>query len=82
MSSIQKFILAVLPDSWAKSMEAESREWIYICSCGHTCSVWDMGGIRGKAAGNPRRRLKCPGWSQWTWHVVSRRAVQADDPQA
>jgi hypothetical protein len=72
MSSIQKFMLAILPETWAKSMESESREWIYTCSCGHTCSAWDMGGIRWKAAGNPRRLMKCPGCGKLTWHVVSR----------
>ena len=73
MSSIQKFLLAVLPDAWAKSMEAESREWMCTCPCGHSRSVWDMGGIRWKAAGNPRRGLNCPSCGQWTWHVVSRK---------
>jgi len=72
MSGIQKLLKAVLPDAWAKSMEAESREWICICPCGHARSVWDMGGIRWKAAGNPRRLMKCPGCGQLTWHVISR----------
>jgi hypothetical protein len=77
MSFIQKLFLAVLPESWAKSMEAESREWMCTCPCGHSRSVWEMGGIRWKAAGNPRRLLKCPSCGQMTWHVVSRKPVGA-----
>jgi hypothetical protein len=61
MSSIQKFMLAVLPDSWAKSMEAESREWIYTGSCGHTCSVWDMGGNSLENRGQPAPPHEVPG---------------------
>ena len=60
MSFIQKLLKAVLPDAWAKSMEAESREWRRTYPCGHARSVWDLGGIRWKAAGNPRQRVKCP----------------------
>lgn len=82
MSSIQKFLLAVLPGAWAKSMEAESREWMCTCPCGHTRSVWDLGGIRWKAAGNPRRRLKCSNCGQWTWHVVSRKQHMPSDSSA
>lgn len=41
-------------------MEAESREWVSDCACGRTFSVWDVGGIRFKAKGNPTQRLCCP----------------------
>jgi hypothetical protein len=73
MSFIQNLLKAMLPDAWAKSMETESREWIYTCSCGHTCAVWDLGGIRWKAAGNPRQRMKCTACGKTTWQVVSRK---------
>lgn len=72
MSFIQKLLTSVLPEASAKSMEAESREWMQTCPCGHARSVWEVGGIRWGAAGNPRRLLNCPGCGKWTWHVVSR----------
>lgn len=72
MSSIQKFLLTILPDAWAKSMEAESREWMHICPCGHARSSWELGGVRWGAAGKPRRLLMCPSCGKWNWHVVSR----------
>jgi hypothetical protein len=72
MSFIQKLVLGVLPAAWAKSMETESREWMCTCPCGHSRSVWDLGGIRWKAAGNPRQLMKCPACGKLTWHVISR----------
>lgn len=60
MSGIQNFIKKFLPASWAESMEKESREWMLRCeTCGTERSVWDIGGIRWKAAGNPVRRMLC-----------------------
>jgi endogenous inhibitor of DNA gyrase (YacG/DUF329 family) len=53
-------------------MEAESRAWMARCpDCGTERSVWDMGGIRWKAAGKPRRLLKCPKCQRATWHQFS-----------
>jgi DNA-directed RNA polymerase subunit M/transcription elongation factor TFIIS len=74
MSAIQKFLLAVFPSKWAQSMEAESRAWIVKCpSCGHERSVWEMGGIRWKAAGTPKRYMSCPACQQAGWHEVKYR---------
>ncbi len=82
MSFIQRVLLAVLPETSAKSMEAESREWMHICSCGHARSAWDLGGIRWGASGKPRRLLHCPGCGKWTWHVVLRNSPAPIDSQA
>lgn len=79
MSAIQKFFLAVFPAKWAQSMEAESRAWMLKCpvsSCGHERSFWEIGGIRWKAAGNPKKFLKCPKCGQHGWHTVSFKSPQ------
>ena len=74
VSFIQKVVTAVLPRSWAASMEAESRAWLARCdACGGERSMWDLGGIRWKAAGSPRRRLQCPGCGRTTWHQLTKR---------
>jgi len=74
MSPLQKLVLAVLPKKWAVSVEAESRIWIARCSsCGFERSVWELGGIRWKAAGSERRYLSCPKCGQAHWHTVSKR---------
>ena len=61
MSLVQGLVTALVPRSWAQAMETESRAWIARCEdCGTERSIWDLGGIRWKAAGNPRRRFTCP----------------------
>ncbi len=74
MSGIQKLLTSILPRRWAADMEAESRNWMVTCpSCGYARSVWDMGGVRWKAAGTPRRYLTCPQCGKAGWHKVARR---------
>jgi hypothetical protein len=60
MGRLQKLILACVPDAWAESMERESRGWKLVCPCGCVRSIWEIGGIRWKAAGEPR-------WHRTTW---------------
>ncbi len=73
MSGLQRFFKRVLPAAWAESMEAESRTWIMRCQvCGHEQSVWEAGGIRWKAKGNPTRRVACPQCGRVTGHKVYR----------
>ncbi|MBI4671696.1 MAG: hypothetical protein HY741_08530 [Chloroflexi bacterium] len=77
MSKLQSILLSILPASWAQDAEGESRQWIMQCpTCGYENSVWDAGGIRWKAAGNPRRRMKCPSCGQTTWFKLFRRATE------
>lgn len=70
MSSIQKFFAAIFPARWAKSMEAHSRSWMMRCECGYEKSIWDMGGIRWKARGNPRSYRKCQECGNRSWHTI------------
>jgi hypothetical protein len=73
VSFFQRLMTAILPGSWAASMEAESRAWMARCeACGGERSVWDLGGIRWKAAGSPRRRLPCINCGQVTWQRLSK----------
>lgn len=69
MTSVQRLITTVLRP-WASSVEAESRAWMMRCPCGYEQSVWDWGGVRWKAAGKPKRLLKCPSCGERTWHTV------------
>lgn len=71
MTGIQKFFKTILPKSWADDMETESRAWHIQCSnCKHETTVWDNGGIRWKAAGNPRRLQRCANCGQTHWHTI------------
>ncbi len=74
MSRTQRFITALVPRAWAESMERESREWMARCpGCGHAQSIWDLGGIRWKAAGNPRRFLTCAGCGKPSRQVIEKK---------
>jgi hypothetical protein len=77
MNWVQRFFMAIFPRSWAASMEADSRRWMCQCPCGHERSMWDLGGIRWKAAGQPRRWLRCPACGHRTWHRIYWREGQA-----
>ncbi len=71
MSRVQRFLKAIFPKSWGESMEAYSREWMLRCEgCGFERSFWDMGGIRWKASGNPKKYLKCTNCRVRSWHEV------------
>ncbi len=72
MSAIQRFLFAILPETWATAIERESRTWMAQCPCGFTRSIWEHGGIRWKATRHARRLLVCPGCGQARVHTVDR----------
>jgi hypothetical protein len=74
MSFVQRLFTAILPRGMVESMEKESRSWMARCStCGLSRSIWDLGGIRWGAAGNPRRRLHCLKCNAMAWHVIEQK---------
>jgi hypothetical protein len=73
MSTLQKFLVAVLPKSWAENLEAESRQWTAHCPCGFERSYWETGGVRWKGAGTLRIYLTCPRCGFSLWQTVSKK---------
>ena len=75
MTRVQRFLRAVLPARLADQMEAESRAWVMRCAlCGHEQSFWELGGVRWKAAGNPRYFRRCASCGRRSWHKAIKRA--------
>jgi len=74
MTFIQEFLIAVLPKTWAEEMCAESLDWMMRCSCGSERSIWESGGIRWKAKGNPRRFEVCPQCGVRMVHTLYRKS--------
>jgi hypothetical protein len=70
MTFIQRFFTAVLPSAWAEEMRAESLSWMIRCTCGFERSIWEIGGIRWKAKGNPRKLTVCSRCGERTWHTI------------
>jgi hypothetical protein len=73
MSLVKRVLTKILPDDWAKGMKTESQNWMLQCTCGYERSYWDIGGIRWKAAGNPKKVMHCPQCGQITQHSIYRR---------
>ena len=59
-SFVQNILKKVLPSATFQKMENESRQWYFMCDCGAKTSLWDVGGIRSGASGNPKRSVTCP----------------------
>ena len=62
MSVIQQFVTTILPKSWSDAIQQESQNWTLRCpACNSLHSIWDLGGIRFKAAStNKKIRARCP----------------------
>ena len=43
---------------------------LFRSNCGFSRSVWEMGGVRYKAAGTARRAMRCPNCGKMGWHQV------------
>ena len=59
MSLIQKIIKFFVSARTFSKIKLESEEWYFKCDCGNEFSVWDTGGIRYKAKGNPLKAARC-----------------------
>jgi len=60
MAGLVHRALEWLPPSWQTAIERESRDWRARCpKCLRETSVWELGGVRFKAAGTPFRRIRC-----------------------
>ena len=76
LSATQRLFTGFVDAETAAAMEAHSRAWLVACPhCRHVRSIWDLGGVRYKAAGKPRTYLRCPPCGNGGWH----RVYKADD---
>jgi len=59
--TLRGILRLLMPAEIYRQMELESRDWYFTCeACGNEFTVWDSGGIRYKASGNPVRLVRCP----------------------
>jgi uncharacterized Zn finger protein len=73
---LRQFFRIFLPKRAFDAIRAGTREWLIECPCGYRRDLWDVGGIRYKAAGEPRRLLRCPSCGQVTWHKIRRKTEE------
>lgn len=75
LSRIQRLVTRWVGPETAAALEAHSRAWLVQCpDCGHQRSIWEIGGIRYKAAGEQRNRMRCPACGKAGWHRVHKAA--------
>jgi len=80
MAGLVHRVVGWLPPNWRSAIERESREWRVRCpGCLRETSIWDLGGVRYKAAGNPSRRLSCPHCSTSFLGAIYRAGSAGDD---
>lgn len=61
LSRTQRLFTRLVDAPTFAAMEAHSRNWFVRCQrCDHRRSIWELGGIRYKAAGTSLTRLHCP----------------------
>jgi len=82
MSLSQKIFMAILPKKWAENMAEESRRWMVHCPCGYERSVWEMGGIRWKAAGKDNQYVYCPHCGKSHWHSIYYKMQPTEEPKS
>jgi hypothetical protein len=79
-SGVQKLLTGMFSPATAARMEADSRMWMMQCpNCGWERSLWELGGIRYKAVGNPRSLQRCPNCRQIRWMKIYRREGPAPE---
>jgi hypothetical protein len=71
--AFRSLLLSLMSPARRARAEAESRAWKATCpACGTKTSVWDLGGLRYKAAGKPLRGLRCRACGKIGMHQVAR----------
>lgn len=68
-----RFLKFILPAKAFGAVKAGTKLWLAACPCGHRRDIWDAGGVRYKAAGEPRRLGRCPACGKLTMHKIRRK---------
>lgn len=73
LSRTQRLFQRLLPPSWFAALQAESKSWVMRCPrCDVVSSIWEIGGLRGKAIGRPRTWIRCPACGRSSWMTITR----------
>ena len=73
MPAEHRFLKRMLPAKAFAAVRAGTKEWLAECPCGHKRDVWDSGGIRYQAAGEPRQLGYCPACGRPTMHKIRKK---------
>ena len=73
MPAEHRFLKFILPDKAFAAVRAGTKAWLAECPCGHKRDVWDSGGVRYKAVGEPRQLGHCPACGKNTMHKIRKK---------
>ena len=73
MSSSHKILKRFLTRKMYEAVKAGTKKWLLECICGYKRDLWELGGIRYKAVGEPKRLIKCPKCGKVTWHTIRKK---------
>jgi hypothetical protein len=71
--SKHRFLKLVLPSKAFAAIKGDTKKWLMECSCGYKQDYWDAGGVRYKAAGEPRRLGYCPACGKNTMQKIRKK---------
>ena len=69
-----RFLRFVLPARAFSAVKAGTKQWLAECRCGHKQDYWNAGGVRYKAAGEPRRLCHCPVCGKGTMQKIRKKS--------
>ena len=72
----QRLLKFILPGRIFEKVKNDTKQWLSECECGYKRDIWDTGGIRYKAMGEPRHKSKCPICGEITWHKIRKKSVE------
>ena len=67
------FLKFILPTKAFAAVKAGTKEWLAECPCGHKRDLWDSGGVRYKAVGEPRQFGYCSSCGKSTMHKIRKK---------
>ena len=70
MPAEHRFLKFILPARAFAAIRASTKDWLAECPCGHKQDIWDSGGVRYKAAGEPKWLRRCPACGRSTLHTI------------
>ncbi len=73
MPASHRFLRWILPAKAFAAVREGTKRWLLECPCGFRRDLWDAGGVRYMAAGEPRRLAWCPGCRKATWHRLRKK---------
>jgi hypothetical protein len=79
MASQHRFLKFILPKKAFEAVKAGTKQWLIECKCGHKRDFWDLGGVRHKGYGEPRKFYYCPKCDKARWHKVRKKTSSEKD---